>query len=130
MTNPCTPSIHLSTVGPARDRMQAVEMHTPVGECSLGRLWQMVPGRYTVLPIGCPVATPLLADPQPLIGWLIDRLRHPDRAAAMARRWADAVNGPSPWAEYLRAEAARLDSTIPHTHQAVDDGRGRKESHR
>ncbi|GIL29115.1 hypothetical protein [Actinocatenispora comari] len=129
MTGHTPPALRLRTIEPARDRIQAVELTTTTGVCSLGKLWQIVAGRYTALPVGCPVATPLLADPQPLLDWLIDRLQHPTRAAATARRWAAAATahrgpttapGPSLWANYLHAEAAHLDKATTGPHQPID----------
>lgn len=128
MTGHTPPPLRLRTIEPARDRIQAVELTTTTGVCSLGKLWQIVAGRYTALPVGCPVATPLLADPRPLLDWLIDRLQHPARAAATARQWAAAATaqrgpaaapGPSLWADYLRAEAAHLDAATPGPHQPL-----------
>jgi hypothetical protein len=127
MTGHTPPLLRLRTIEPARDRIQAVELTTTTGVCSLGKLWQIVAGRYTVLPVGCPVAAPLLADPRPLLDWLIDRLQNPARAAATARLWAAAATaqrgpaapGPSLWADYLRAEAAHLDAATPGLHQLI-----------
>jgi hypothetical protein len=127
MTGHTPPSLRLRTIEPARDRIQAVELTTATGVCSLGKLWQIVAGRYTALPVGCPVATPLLADPRPLLDWLIDRLQNPARAAATARLWAAAATaqrgpaapGPSLWADYLHAEAAHLDKASTGPHQPI-----------
>ncbi|GAA4201674.1 hypothetical protein [Actinocatenispora rupis] len=94
---------------PTAEGDRAVELHTAAAEYGLGRLVSLTPGQWAGLAVGCPPATPPSHDIDAVIGWLVDRLFNPARAAECARRWAAAVPGASLWAACLAEEADRLD---------------------